>query len=156
MVAVFFLLTILIVSYKYINPYYFFLFIASPQAKSNLKPSLCLTVHDISPSSLPSQVRGQKSTLGFRIEVTETSTELYSESSNSTGLLRSLQSLKNKYTQLISEEAIETILYKVNHGALEDASSTSDLDEELYTASIYFDALEERTTVHFCSATTVN
>ncbi|KAG8188435.1 hypothetical protein JTE90_008002 [Oedothorax gibbosus] len=126
----------------------------SSNAQSNLRPSLCLTIHDVSPSSLPSQIRNQKTSLGFQISATETSVELYSESSNSTGLLVSLQNLQKKYSQLISVETIEAIEYKVNHGVLDDATSTSDLEKELYSVSIYFDTVELTTTVHYCSATT--
>ncbi|GFT77550.1 deoxyribonuclease-1 [Nephila pilipes] len=128
----------------------------SEAAKANLQPSLCLTIHDIRTKSLPSQLLSQKSTFGFQIDRTEVSTELYSESSNSTALLNNLSSLQSRYQQLISKEVTDAILFKVEHGALSDATSHDDLQHSLFTIRVFFDAEEETTTVHYCAATTLN
>ncbi|GBN19792.1 Deoxyribonuclease-1 [Araneus ventricosus] len=128
----------------------------SAQAKANLEPSLCLTIHDVRAQSVPQQLRSQKSTFGFQIESTEDYTELYSESTNGTALLYSLKTLQSKYQQLISKEVTDAILYKVGHGALSDATSHDFLEHYLFSVRIYFDATDETTTVHYCTATTLN
>ncbi|KAF8767271.1 deoxyribonuclease-1-like [Argiope bruennichi] len=128
----------------------------SAKAKANLEPSLCLTIHDVRAQSVPEQLRSQKTTFGYEIESTEDYTELYSESKNGTALLDSLKTLQSKYQQLISKEAADAIVYKVKHGALNDATSHDFLEHELYSVRIYFDASDKTTTVHYCTATTVN
>ncbi|GIY09166.1 deoxyribonuclease-1 [Caerostris darwini] len=128
----------------------------SKEAKANLTPSLCLMIHDSRASSLPTQLKTQKTTFGFEIETTDSSTELYAESSNGTALLVNLRTLQAKYQQLISKETVDAVSYKVEHGALSDVTSNDDLENPFFTTRIYFDASDETTTVHYCLATTIN
>uniref|UniRef100_A0A2L2Y5A6 Deoxyribonuclease-1 n=1 Tax=Parasteatoda tepidariorum TaxID=114398 RepID=A0A2L2Y5A6_PARTP len=128
----------------------------SQPAKVNLKPSLCLTLEDIRQRTFPAQLRSQKTTFGFTIETTETSSELYASSEEGDTLLQNLQKLQAKYPQLISSEILDTLFYKVEHGALSDPSANDDLEKDTYTILIEFSFSDETTTLHYCTATTIN
>ncbi|XP_054710167.1 deoxyribonuclease-1-like [Uloborus diversus] len=128
----------------------------SSTAHENISPKLCVTVEDKSTKSIPEGIRNQRTTYGFSIQISEDQALLSGQASDDDDLLARLQKVGTRYPELVSQEAVDTVVYKVEHGAVVDVTSHMDVPRQSYTADILFDVASEQTSIEFCAATTVN